>query len=183
MIRKAVVVGLTRVDATLHGRGFRIALAVGTVLVALTWALSYSWGLDFRSKSERFSWFVVQGSFYVNTYPKGYGSRPNVRGWRWNPGFSVGRASLFTPLYFYWPEVTRSEDGFSQVKLPLYIPFAGFVGVLIYPSIPFVRRRWRRRRGQCVRCAYDLTGNTSGVCPECGTPIATEPRAGDVQDA
>jgi len=24
---------------------------------------------------------------------------------------------------------------------------------------------------QCLACGYDLTGNTSGVCPECGTPI------------
>jgi hypothetical protein len=23
----------------------------------------------------------------------------------------------------------------------------------------------------CVKCKYDLTGNVSGVCPECGTPI------------
>ena len=25
---------------------------------------------------------------------------------------------------------------------------------------------------RCVRCAYDLTGNVSGICPECGTPTA-----------
>ncbi len=24
--------------------------------------------------------------------------------------------------------------------------------------------------GICLQCAYDLTGNSSGVCPECGTP-------------
>lgn len=30
------------------------------------------------------------------------------------------------------------------------------------------RRRQRRRRNQCIPCGYDLTGNTSGVCPECG---------------
>ena len=29
-----------------------------------------------------------------------------------------------------------------------------------------------RRRSMCVGCSYDLTGNTSGVCPECGTKIA-----------
>lgn len=23
----------------------------------------------------------------------------------------------------------------------------------------------------CTSCGYDLTGNTSGICPECGTPI------------
>jgi hypothetical protein len=28
---------------------------------------------------------------------------------------------------------------------------------------------------RCGRCTYDLTGNTSGICPECGTPIAPAP--------
>ena len=28
------------------------------------------------------------------------------------------------------------------------------------------------RGALCVVCAYDLRGNVSGVCPECGTPIA-----------
>jgi len=28
------------------------------------------------------------------------------------------------------------------------------------------------RLGLCVTCGYDLTGNVSGVCPECGKPIA-----------
>ncbi len=26
--------------------------------------------------------------------------------------------------------------------------------------------------GLCPRCSYNLTGNTSGVCPECGTAVA-----------
>ena len=26
----------------------------------------------------------------------------------------------------------------------------------------------RRKRGQCASCGYDLAGNVSGVCPECG---------------
>ena len=38
---------------------------------------------------------------------------------------------------------------------------------------PGVVAEVRRRRGQCVRCGYDLTGNTSGTCPECGTAAAT----------
>ena len=44
---------------------------------------------------------------------------------------------------------------------------------LIYPLyvfgvLPFVIRRRRQRKGLCIHCAYDLTGNTSDVCPECG---------------
>jgi rubrerythrin len=33
-------------------------------------------------------------------------------------------------------------------------------------------RYWRNKRPWgCKQCAYDLTGNTSGICPECGNPI------------
>lgn len=50
-----------------------------------------------------------------------------------------------------------------------------------YPVVAFIRgpfRRWRhRKRGHCVTCGYDLTGNVTGVCSECGTkagPALTE---------
>ena len=36
-------------------------------------------------------------------------------------------------------------------------------------------RKRRRRRGLCTECGYDLTGNASGKCPECGVPVS--PRA------
>ncbi|UCG16466.1 MAG: hypothetical protein JSV19_00205 [Phycisphaerales bacterium] len=46
----------------------------------------------------------------------------------------------------------------------------------IYPAIAFIRRplrRYRRRRkGLCAKCGYNLTGNVSGICPECGEPTA-----------
>ena len=34
----------------------------------------------------------------------------------------------------------------------------------------YVRRRWGRE-GRCIKCGYDLTGNVSGRCPECGEAI------------
>ncbi len=34
----------------------------------------------------------------------------------------------------------------------------------------------RTRRGQCPKCEYDLAGNTTGICPECGSPTPTELR-------
>ena len=44
-----------------------------------------------------------------------------------------------------------------------------------YPTIAFIRgpyRRYRRRKnGLCLKCGYNLTGNVSGVCPECGEQI------------
>lgn len=42
-----------------------------------------------------------------------------------------------------------------------------------------VRRYKRRKPNECLNCAYDLTGNISGTCPECGTihsALTTEAR-------
>jgi len=33
------------------------------------------------------------------------------------------------------------------------------------------RKRRFQQRGLCPNCNYNLTANTSGVCPECGTPV------------
>ena len=47
----------------------------------------------------------------------------------------------------------------------------GCIAGLIYA---FARRRSRSGVlpvGHCTRCGYNLQGNVSGTCPECGTPI------------
>jgi predicted amidophosphoribosyltransferase len=42
-----------------------------------------------------------------------------------------------------------------------------------YAIVDEVRKHRRTRGGPiCPRCGYSLTGNVSGVCPECGTPVA-----------
>jgi len=40
------------------------------------------------------------------------------------------------------------------------------------------QRRMPRPAGdRCARCGYDLTGNVSGTCPECGMPLpAADPQ-------
>lgn len=40
-------------------------------------------------------------------------------------------------------------------------------------------RRRRQPPGCCIACGYNLTGNLSGVCPECGTPARREGEAGE----
>ncbi|MCH7993221.1 MAG: hypothetical protein IIB57_02125 [Planctomycetes bacterium] len=59
-----------------------------------------------------------------------------------------------------------------MVYVPLWMPFVLFA---VFPVIAAcrgpLRRRRRRRRGLCVQCGYDLTGNTTGVCSECGQRV------------
>jgi len=51
------------------------------------------------------------------------------------------------------------------VRFPIWI-------LVLVTAIPTAwlwhRDRRRIRPGCCLRCGYDLTGNTSGVCSECG---------------
>jgi hypothetical protein len=53
-----------------------------------------------------------------------------------------------------------------------YGSIAGVIGLL--RLVP-----WRRRMDglpRCTKCHYLLRGNTSGVCPECGTPLSPSQR-------
>lgn len=37
------------------------------------------------------------------------------------------------------------------------------------------RHLYKQDPGHCGRCEYDLTGNTTGICPECGWTLNAEP--------
>ena len=68
------------------------------------------------------------------------------------------------PLKPHWPGFAVNTLFYAALLwLPLYAPFA-------------LRRRFRRRRGCCIKCGYDLRGATHDRCPECGAPYS--PSAG-----
>jgi hypothetical protein len=96
----------------------------------------------------------------------------------------------------------RSEDGWEQEmrngsffdasrcsrplpylgagQIPNWLPpFLFALPPLLWLAFPgrrlYVRRR-RRRLGLCLRCGYDLTGNASGKCSECGEAVKAERR-------
>lgn len=63
--------------------------------------------------------------------------------------------SLLTYVYF-------------SINYGLYL--ACIFMLIIAPLMLLFRRR--TRPGHCRQCDYDLTGNVSGVCPECGTRVS-----------
>ena len=62
------------------------------------------------------------------------------------------------------------SDGSGYARAPLWSVAAA--GGAVACAAAFLARRPRRRdrAGRCPACGYDLTGNVSGVCPECGSP-------------
>lgn len=67
------------------------------------------------------------------------------------------------------------KKSLHYLQIPIWLPA---ILISIYPAIVWRnhfsttgRQKRRRERSLCIHCAYDLTGNTSGLCPECGHPI------------
>ncbi len=54
------------------------------------------------------------------------------------------------------------------LSIPLWCPF-------LLTALPTALLFWFDRRrispGRCPKCGYNLTGNVSGICPECGEPV------------
>ncbi len=61
----------------------------------------------------------------------------------------------------FWPDVAFAVISTTYV--------VGKVRPLLFRKLP---------EGHCRKCGYNLTGNVSGICSECGTPI---PKSGDVR--
>jgi len=70
-----------------------------------------------------------------------------------------------------WP---RPKDRWKHPEPVAFVPYAG--AALLTSVMPILwvllcLHGFRRRNGSCPRCGYNLTGNLSGVCPECGTRV------------
>lgn len=58
------------------------------------------------------------------------------------------------------------------IWFPIWVPTAI---LFLIPMFIFIKintiKLIRRSCNHCIHCGYNLTGNISGTCPECGTPI------------
>lgn len=163
-----------------HPRLFAVvsALLVSVVAVAACSALQTTYVLSSRCVVE-----IGDGVFTVifpgivdRRGPPARGiefalSRPRERGFR--------RLGLVLPSRAEGP----SSGLTTGVRIPLWLPAAPLALALILIS----RRRRAAEGVPCTSCAYDLTGNVSGTCPECGRripaqldskPATREPRRG-----
>jgi hypothetical protein len=79
-------------------------------------------------------------------------------------------------LFGHIPVLNRSS--FAANYLPtiimLFVLFGGFACLCLWVGQSKHVQRFQRRKGQCLECGYPLIGNTTGVCPECGTAIPSD---------
>jgi hypothetical protein len=66
---------------------------------------------------------------------------------------------------------TSSADHRWTIMAPAWFVTLVLAPVPLLQLRRLLRSRRSARQGHCPTCHYDLTGNLSGTCPECGTPI------------
>lgn len=174
MICKAIIVVLTLLAVATAGLGISTFFdpilwtaprdvgrrAYGVMVCRGEMALHY-WRFEARPGSK--SWRIAIDPFVACQNEVHLGASAYSRRWN-NP-----------PLKYKMAVNGRGGGGTlitTDVRFLVWPPAIAFA---IYPVLAFIRgplRRYRRRRrGLCVRCGYNLTGNVSGICPECGTRI------------
>lgn len=145
------------------------------LLVAFAASLRWRMGccLGSRTADRLGSVSVTEGALkvaYVSKNQKGYITRWPVllscgilrNPMPWKPWFDL-RVIARTPLH---PGPNKKDRAYI-LYVPLWLPF-----VVVLISTAFFWHRDRRiLPGHCRKCGYDLTGNVSGVCPECGERI------------
>ncbi|MHC4090717.1 MAG: hypothetical protein ACYSVY_10655 [Planctomycetota bacterium] len=114
------------------------------------------------------------GLFYLGLFPLTvlFLSRP-LDTYRHSCAISVVTVLGWITVKFVTEAIT-AEYGETALWMSLFWGFYGLLG-LIANVLTVSAAVWARRHfypiygvGFCQRCGYDLTGNASGICPECG---------------
>ena len=80
-----------------------------------------------------------------------------------------GRVAFFGLLLFAAVLQPGLGAGMFEFVVPTPVLIVGFAIWALRYQAPI------DYRGRCLECGYDLTGNVSGVCPECATPVYARP--------
>ena len=129
-------------------RPFKISLAAFVVLTGV-WIASGWVAVGYSTDTW---WVGTAGGtiFGAGNFRSGVGFYCEVRPWK-----------MYVLPQVEWP------PGTLYLMIPLWFPaFLACIATIVL---------WRPSRhvppGHCKACRYDLTGNTSGTCPECGTRV------------
>lgn len=157
-------------DMARLGRRWRVAKWAGmsaTLLTGILWLLSVSNLVSFFRADDPVSVGLADGAFYVVLWPV------------WRPAtkpsgiYCPSRKSMGIAVYLIarLSPTSKLRPTFLPERC-LVIPIWNLVLLAGTPTAYLCYRDRRRIPIQCCQaCGYDLTGNTSGICPECGNKI------------
>lgn len=161
-------------------RGVLTAAVILTAATAAAWLASLGRGVDT-------GWCDCPGDWWVRFCAGRGAALVQVS---WTPAnSSTGSAGSVVDLWNtvllstspFSPAEAPPGDGFAHAGIRLWLPSVLLiVAWYVLLRVPHrVRRILRAKRGLCLQCGYNLTGNWSGVCPECGTGAQTPRPASD----
>ena len=168
---------------------FNFAAAISLVLclgTAALWVRSES--ASTRIISRR-GWMYADmaGGFLVQTLSDPTNKYlPLIDGSDQNTPLGVAGKQLYRKLGWllpgvslYWGESAPPSPPVRVIVVQMdYWPLVLLWAILpLWAGVRRIRPIIRQQIGRCIVCGYDLTGNASGTCPECGTPIAGKAEA------
>ena len=153
------------------------------MLVVGVWAASTRWIFEWSGTDQNMRNAVciyhgrVAATHTVYNYPEYETS------WKtfnppplWRTRRIINSTSWRDLLGFTWPHVLQRED-FVEFSGPCYrqtdisLPLWMLLPVIELPSLYLWRNNRRVAPGHCAACGYNLIGNVSGICPECGNAV------------
>jgi hypothetical protein len=149
------------VSGVRHGHGADrmkplIAPLVSIAIACAFYVITFFWQTAVYVGVGHF--FIVEGYAEIRTWDD------YNEGWRVVISARSGDVPAFLGQII--PQYGTYARGTRWCRLPLW--------PVVMPPLVWLLLRSRKRRRSftslCRQCAYDLTGNASGVCPECGTP-------------
>ena len=124
-------------------------------VVLLAWIASVFWWIGYLPPVDDGATFHINhGRIHVWIG----GGRADDPGWRANPLDRIAWG-------FVWPGSHQIARDTRVITIPFWLCFV----VASIPTMILIRLAPRRPLPGHCRCGYNLTGNVSGACPECGS--------------
>lgn len=148
-----------------HRIDSKLSALVASVLVGLVSLMSILLTITWTSGDRNLQLGLSEGILFIS-----WSVVPDLLG-SWQPAQSgwVCAANISTKPY--WDYGIVQDSPLSLVAIPIWSP-------ILLAAVPTIwlwsRARKQTPPGHCLGCGYNLTGNVSGVCPECGMRIPAE---------